>query len=160
MAVILRRAEIFPEYAELLNQCMSEIEALSGRDIAPLMKLKNAIIFINSPNRISSYHIDRECNWLLQIAGRKTVHIFDKNDRTVIPDEEVERFWVADNNSAIYKPQYEDRATLVELSPGDGVHIPVGSPHWVKNGNEVSISLSIRGIRVRMSSPTVFIWSR
>jgi hypothetical protein len=29
------------------------------------------------------------------------------------------------------------------LNPGDGLHVPVTSPHWVKNGDEVSISFSI-----------------
>jgi hypothetical protein len=141
--VVLRRAELFPEYAELLNRCMAEIGALSGRNLDRLMKLRNAIIFMNSPRRVSSYHIDRECNWLLQISGRKTIHVFDKSDREVIPEEEIERFWTVDNNAAVYKPQYEGRATVFEMGPGDGVHIPVGSPHWVQNGDEVSVSLSI-----------------
>jgi ribosomal silencing factor RsfS len=141
--IILRRADRLPEYAALLDQCIAEIEALSGREWGPLMQLKAAIIFINSPRRISSYHIDRECNWLLQIAGEKVVHVFDKNDRTVLPEEEIERFWALDPNSAIYKPDCENRATVVPLKPGDGVHIPVGAPHWVQNGDQVSVSLSI-----------------
>ena len=108
-----------------------------------MVKLRNAIIFINSPNRISTYHIDRECNCLLQIRGTKTLSIFDRNDREVLPEEEIERFWAVDNNSAVYKPHLQNRARVFELPPGRGVHIPVNAPHWVRNGPEVSVSLSI-----------------
>ena len=141
--VILRHAEKDPEYAALLDACMDEIEALSGFDLRRISKLRNAIIFINSPNRISSYHIDRECNCLLQIRGTKTVHVFDRDDRDVLSESEVERFWTVDNNAAVYKPHLQDRAHVFELGPGRAVHIPVNAPHWVRNGPEVSVSLSI-----------------
>ena len=141
--IILRRAEKDPEYAALLNACIAEIETLSGRDLSKVMKIRNAIIFINSPNRVSTYHIDRECNCLLQIRGTKTISVFDRYDRAVLPEEEIERFWAVDNNAAVYKPQYQDRAAVYELTPGHAVHIPVNAPHWVKNGPEVSVSISI-----------------
>jgi hypothetical protein len=32
---------------------------------------------------------------------------------------------------------------VFHLQPGDGVHIPVNCPHWLKNDNNVSISLSV-----------------
>ena len=141
--IILRKAEKFPEYAALLDACIAEILALSGRNLDGLIKLRNAIIFINSPHRISSYHIDRECNFLLQIRGSKRISIHDPADRDVLPEEEIERFWTVDPNSALYKPAYDDRASVYELVPGSAVHIPVNAPHWVKNGPDVSVSLSI-----------------
>ncbi len=141
--VILRHAERDPEYARLLDACMDEIEALSGFDLRRVSKLRNAIIFISSPNRISSYHIDRECNCLLQIRGTKTVSVFDRDDRDVLSEAEIERFWTVDNNAAVYKPHFQNRAHAFELAPGCAVHIPVNAPHWVRNGPEVSVSLSI-----------------
>jgi hypothetical protein len=141
--IVLRRAEKYPEFAALLDACMDEIETLSGQDLRRIAKFRNAIVFINSPNRISSYHIDRECNYLLQIRGTKTVSIFDRDDRDVLPETEIERFWAVDNNSAVYKPHLEHRARVFELTPGRGVHIPVNAPHWVRNGPSVAVSLSI-----------------
>jgi hypothetical protein len=141
--IVLRRAEKFPEYADLLDRCIAEIEALAGRDLRRVMKLRNAIIFINSPHRVSTYHIDRECNFLLQIRGRKTISAFDRRDRDVLPLEEIERFWAVDNNAATYKPEFADRAMVVELTPGSAIHLPVNAPHWVANGPDVSVSLSI-----------------
>jgi len=141
--IVLRRPEKFPEYAALLDACIAEIERLSGRDLSRVMKLRNSIVFINSPHRVSSYHIDRECSVLLQIRGRKTVNIFDKHDREVLTEQEIEHFWTVDNNAPRYKKELQERAMTVELAPGDAVHIPVNAPHWVKNGPEVSISLNI-----------------
>jgi hypothetical protein len=141
--IILRYAEKDPEFAVLLDECIAEIEALSGRNLSKSMKLRNAIVFITSPHRISTYHIDHECNFLLQISGTKTISVFDRYDREVLPETEIERFWAVDNNAAVYKPQYQDRASTFVMTPGQGVHIPVNSPHWVKNGPQVSISLSV-----------------
>ena len=141
--VVLHHVEKDPEYAALLDACMDEIETLSGRDLRRVTKLRNAIVFVNSPNRISSYHIDRECNCLLQIRGSKTVHVFDRDDREVLSATEIERFWTVDNNAAVYKPHLENRARVFELTPAMAVHIPVNAPHWVRNGPEVSVSLSI-----------------
>jgi hypothetical protein len=141
--IILRTAEKDPEYADLLDGCIAEISELAGRDFGKVMKVQHAIIFVNSPNRVTSYHIDRECNCLLQVRGTKTVSVFDRTDREVLPEEEIERFWTVDNNAARFKPQYSDRSTLFELRPGDALHIPVNAPHWVQNGPEVAVSISI-----------------
>jgi len=116
---------------------------LLGIDLDQVMKVKNAIVFITSPRRVTAYHIDRECNFLLQIRGEKAMSVFDRTDRVVLPDVEIERYWAVDNNAAIYKPQHQDRAYVHRMTPGDGVHIPVNAPHWVKNGDSASVSLSI-----------------
>ena len=141
--ILLRSAQKDPEYAKILDACIDEIIAMSRRDLDNVMKERNALIFLTSPNRVTPYHIDRECSWLYQIQGRKTISVFDRSDREVLPEADIERFWAVDNNAAIYKPEYQNRATVFELLPGQGVHIPVGAPHWVQNGPEVSVSLNI-----------------
>ncbi|MBV8114314.1 MAG: hypothetical protein JO300_06200, partial [Silvibacterium sp.] len=77
------------------------------------------------------------------VRGEKEISVFDRNDRDVLPEAELETFWSKDNNAGVYKPQYQDRAHVILMKPGTGVHIPVNFPHWLKNGNNVSISLSI-----------------
>jgi hypothetical protein len=61
----------------------------------------------------------------------------------VMPEEELERFWVSHDHSVKYRRELESRAEVFTLRPGTGVHLPVTSPHWLKNGNDISISLSI-----------------
>ena len=40
-------------------------------------------------------------------------------------------------------PRAHEKDIVYDLGPGDGVHHPVNAPHWVQNGPEVSISLSL-----------------
>jgi hypothetical protein len=141
--VILRHAELDPPYRAILERCMEELKQFAPADFWSLVRLQNAIVFITSPHRISTYHIDRECNFILQIHGQKDIYVFDQNDREVLPDDELERFWTVDNNAARYRPEYQSRATHFHLLPGDGVHVPVNAPHWVENGDSTSITLSI-----------------
>lgn len=141
--MMLRHVHLDPDYRELLDQCLSEVKQLSGREIDEDKKSQEAIIFLTSPNRVTSYHIDRECNFLMQVGGEKTINVFDRNDREVVPEQELESFWSKDNNAGVYKPQFQDRAHVFQMKPGTGVHIPVNSPHWLKNGNNISISFSI-----------------
>lgn len=141
--MMLRHLEKDPEYNELLQQSLDEVKRLTGRKIDEDKKSQEAIIFFTSPNRITAYHIDRECNLLMQVRGNKQMNIFDRNDRDVTPEVELETFWSKDNNAGIYKPQYQDRAFVFEMKPGTGVHIPVNSPHWLQTPDNVSISFSI-----------------
>jgi hypothetical protein len=141
--VTLHQAQKDPEYGALFYECMREFEHLTGVDFRKVMKVEDALIFITSPRRVTPYHIDRECNFLLQIRGEKNLYVFDRNDKEVLPVTEVERFWTVDSNAAVYKPQFQNRATTFRLVPGNGVHIPVNNPHWVQNEDDVSISLSV-----------------
>ena len=141
--IIIRHAELDPRYRVLLERGMAEIKEASGDRWPRAIRRKHAIIFVTSPRRISTYHIDRECNFILQIRGEKLIYIFDQNDREVLPEEELERFWTVDNNAATYKAQYQDRCQVFRLRPGDGVHVPVNAPHWVQNCDDISITLSL-----------------
>jgi hypothetical protein len=141
--ITIRQAQLDPEYADLFYGCMRELEAQTGQDFKKLMRVEDAIIFITSPNRTTTYHIDRETNFLLQISGSKTMYMFDGRDKEVLPDTEIERFWTVDNNAAVYRPEFQDRATTFRMVPGNGIHIPTNDPHWLQNDNNVSISLSV-----------------
>jgi hypothetical protein len=141
--ISLHQAQRDPEYAVLFDQCMSEFADLTGLDFKKVMRVQDALIFITSPNRVTTYHIDRECNFLLQLKGSKTIHLFDQKDREVLPEQEIERFWAVDNNAPIYKPDLQHKATSLRLVPGNGVHIPVNAPHWLRNDDNISVSLSV-----------------
>jgi hypothetical protein len=141
--IALKGAEKDPAYAGLLADCMADLLEVSGRELERKMRRKEVIIFVTSPNRVTTYHIDSECNFLLQVEGSKAISIFRADDREVLPEEEIEQFWTIDRNAARYKPQLQDHADQFTLEPGMGVHIPINAPHWVQNGNNVSIAVSI-----------------
>ncbi len=141
--IVLKRADTDPAYGAVLDHCMSDILEVSGRELERKMRRKEVIVFITSPNRLTTYHIDSENNFLLQLQGTKEINLFRPEDREVTPEEEIERFYSIDTNAAIYKRDLQHRAEVLLMEPGMGVHIPVNAPHWLKNGDDISISVSI-----------------
>jgi len=141
--VILKHIEREPGYKEVFENCIRDLMQLAGKQLLEQVKWFEASLFITSPNRVTDYHIDRECSWLLQIHGNKDMHLFDRSDKDVLPDEELEQYWTGNNLASAYKPQFESRAIVHHLRPGIGVHSPVNTPHWLKNGDNVSVSLSV-----------------
>jgi len=141
--IILKHIEREPGYREVFETCICDIIDLTGKKIVKDIKWFEAILFITSPNRVTDYHIDQECSWLLQIQGNKDIHFFNRADKDVLPDDELERYWAVDNLASRYKPQYESRAMVFHMRPGTGVHSPVNTPHWLQNGDNVSVSLNI-----------------
>jgi len=140
---IFRCAQRDPNYRVFLDRGLAEIKAMIGSRLESEILVEDIIIFVTSPQRVTTYHVDRECNFLLQIRGSKTIHVFDREDREVLSNEELERFWSVDFNAAVYKPHLQHRAASYKLAPGNGVHIPVNCPHWLQNDDNVSVSLSV-----------------
>lgn len=141
--MILKGVQVVSEYGQLLGQILREIHEVSGRNLKRDTTSWNISIVFSSPNRITPYHMDADCNYLLQLHGSKAVYVFDGNDRSVVTTQELERFWLGDIKAAQYKEVSQASAWRFELKPGIGVHVPVTFPHWVQNVNNVSISASI-----------------
>lgn len=141
--ILLKHAERDPRYGAILDQGLAEVQKLVGEPFPKKTKMRSAVVLITSPKRLTTYHIDPDCNYLLQIRGEKVLHVFDRYDREVHPEEELERFWAGDQNAAIYKPHYQDRAASYHLKPGMGIHIPVNAGHWAENANNISVTLAM-----------------
>ncbi|MBN3907813.1 MAG: transcription factor [Nostoc sp. NMS1] len=141
--VMLEDVQVDPEYAALLNQIITELEDLIGKPLRQEMTWLGAYIFIASPNSITPYHIDSELNFLFQIQGEKDMSLFNQNDRSILSEEEIEKFYIGDLNVANYREENQSKASVYHLEPGKGVHHPILAPHWAKNGNNVSVALSV-----------------
>jgi hypothetical protein len=144
--IILKHVEREEGYREVMEAAVCDALKLAGQageELFHKIKWFEAIVFITSPNRVTEYHIDRECSWIFQIRGNKSIHLFDRADKDVVPEEELERFYTVDNRASEYKPHFEERAIVYDMTPGTGVHIPVNTPHWLQNGNNVSITLNV-----------------
>ena len=128
-------------YAELLAITLHELaKALSIRPSS--LKRPSASLFLSSPHAISSYHTDREHNFLLQICGSKTLHVFPKREslaHEIITAFLRPRKGIHDQ----YRMEFEKSASLFEIRPPQVLYIPRIWPHWVENGPQASISLSM-----------------
>jgi len=141
--VILKHAEQDEVYGPVLREILQRIYSFTSPQAQADIVLGESLIFLNSPHRKTAYHLDLESNFLLQIAGVKLVRVFDHSDRTLTPHRELENHCGGDSNAAIYKPEREPDAHFYELTPGHGVHFPSTAPHWVENGEDLSISINI-----------------
>jgi len=147
--IMLKRVQEYEEYKGFLQACIEELGRLCRVDLKRSYRDPVMTILITSPGRVTPYHIDGEANFLLQIQGTKTVHIFDGDDPDVLSEIELEKFWSGDDTKAPqYREHLEEKAWRFELTPGTGVSNPVIFPHWVENGPSVSVSLSINFKRV------------
>jgi hypothetical protein len=134
--LVLKNIERDAAYAMLLGSCLAELRA-------PDMRLAQGFVFVSSPGAVTPFHIDPEHNFLLQIRGRKTIHVFDPADRAVLAERDLENFYSGAHRNLRFREGWRDRAHRFELAPGDGVQVPVTAPHWVRNGDAVSVSFSV-----------------
>jgi hypothetical protein len=141
--VILKRIHEDPEYREILMQLVPQISAVAGVDIAKVYYDPTMTIFITSPGRITPYHMDGETNFLAQIHGKKMVYIYDGKDPSVLTTEQLEQYWTGNLPKINYPENLQHGHWQYTLAPGNGVFNPAIFPHWLQNGSEVSVSVSM-----------------
>lgn len=140
--VILKFGVHDPIIGPFFRDLLTTIIRLVGRQMAEDVLVGRVNILIASPHRITNYHIDSDVNYLLQVAGDKSFAVFDQTDRTLVTDEELERYFNGDDSAACFKPDRQKEGTAYDLRAGFGVHVPCMAPHWAQNGEKVSIALS------------------
>jgi hypothetical protein len=127
-----------PEYARLMNTMLDRLE--QGMFARPgTLRNRRAFIFVSSPNSVTPAHFDIEHSLLMQVSGSKTVTIGG------FPDEsarrlEVDRYWDGSHGRVETMPEALGTCTL---TPGRGVYLPPVVPHWVHNGPQISISMTL-----------------
>jgi hypothetical protein len=60
-----------------------------------------------------------------------------------LTDRELEGFYGGDLSAAKYKRERQKDAFVFDFAPGKGLHIPILAPHWVQNGDSVSVAISV-----------------
>ncbi len=139
---VLKNIEQDPTYSELLTSLLDElrpdIEAKTGR-----MMLTQGFVFISSPNAVTPYHFDPEHNILLQLRGSKTMTQFPAGDPRFAPDEVHEGYHTGGARELTWRDELARGGREFAIRPGEGLFVPVMAPHFVRNGPDPSISLSI-----------------
>lgn len=142
--LVMKNIESDLEYRDVLYGCLAEVEKIAGNRLTGLGD-RTGFVFLSSPGSVTPYHMDPEHNFLLQLQGSKTMHVFDQTDRSVVSEEEIESTYYGEgkHRNLEFREELHSKANTVTLQPGEGIHVPIHAPHWVQNGEEVSISLSI-----------------
>lgn len=138
----LKNLEQHPAYAALLDDLLAElrpvIEARTGR----MMKTQ-AFVFVTSAGGVTPYHFDPEHNILLQVRGSKVMTQFPAGDARYAPDTVHETYHTGGGRELSWRDDLLDGGREFALCAGDALYVPVMAPHFVRNGPEPSVSLSI-----------------
>ncbi|HSK51092.1 MAG TPA: cupin domain-containing protein [Solirubrobacterales bacterium] len=135
--MVLKNIEQLPAYQALLDDLLDEVDPLvKGREGG--MNLRESFVFLSAPHSTTPAHTDHEHNFLLQVRGTKQMNIGRFAD-VEAEQLQVEKMFAGKRNM----DRLPEDPTAYELDPGDGVYVPPNAPHWVVNGPEASVSLSI-----------------
>jgi len=141
--VIMKHTEQDPVYGPVLQEFLGRVIDFAGEQMRSDVTIGETLILISSPNRVTPYHMDGETNFLVQVRGDKWFYVYDHTDRTLITDEERERYFAGNISSAVYNKDRQKDATAYDLRAGHGIHVPTGAPHWVQNKDNVSVAISV-----------------
>jgi hypothetical protein len=136
--ISLRDIQQAPEYAELINRCLDEVEGIVD-DREGGMRRRTGYLFITAPACNTPMHFDPEHSFLLQVRGVKHVSVAAFEDDS-IRQRELDRYYdAAECDFAAMEEIAED----FRIDPGVGVYLPSFVPHWVTTEAGISISFSI-----------------
>lgn len=137
--ISLRDVQQVPEYAELVNECLDEVEPLvAAREGG--MRFRSGYLFISCPASTTPMHFDAEHSFLLQIRGAKRVSVAPFEGDSGGLRRELERY--VDGRPCDFAAMQACSETS-RIGPGTGIYLPSFIPHWVETEAGVSISFSI-----------------
>jgi JmjC domain len=134
----LLNVEDDPGMAELMNTHLDQLEsgmiAKQGK-----MRRRVAFVFVSSPNSVTPVHFDIEHSLLMQVSGSKTVSV-GRYESEAVRRHEIDRYWDGSHGRIETLPP---EVAAYALTPGRAVYIPPGTPHWVHNGPDISLSVTL-----------------
>lgn len=139
--MVLKHVEQDPAYKALLGEVLEGVGTLLGPH-ASGMHQGEAYIFVSSPGSVTPLHMDPEHNVLWQIQGSKSMTVWPPSNPEYLPDPFLEDFYVSRAHGELQLAPIVEPGVAYNLEPGQGLHVPLEAPHFVKNGDAVSISFS------------------
>jgi hypothetical protein len=137
--ISLRDIQQVPEYAEVVNECLDQVEPLVARREGG-MRFRSGYLFISCPASTTPMHFDAEHSFLLQLRGTKHVHVAAFENDPGKLQRELERY--TDGQECDFEAMQAVAETF-RIHPGLGVYLPSYIPHWVETEAGVAVSFSI-----------------
>jgi len=137
----LRRFDLIaPEYDDLIADAFAQIEAMN-----PALKTSGhkSSLLISSPGARVLYHADIPMVALWHLRGRKRVWLYDRDNKTQLPDEVLEGIVLRETEEEIpYDPSWDRTARSIVLEPGYALSWPHNAPHRVDNLEGLNVSIT------------------
>jgi hypothetical protein len=140
--IALRHIEQIPEYNALIHELLGDLKDTIRPRTGELYKVEG-YIFVTSPGGVAPYHFDPEHNILMQVRGSKRFTMFPAGDPRYAPDEFHEAYHLGGRPELPWRDELAQGGVEWSLGPGDALFVPVMAPHFVRNGDEVSVSISV-----------------
>jgi hypothetical protein len=138
----LLNVEDDPGMAEIMNAHLDQLElgmiAKWGKRRGRMYR-RVAFVFVSSPNSVTPVHFDIEHSLLMQVSGCKTVSI-GRYESDAVRRHEINRYWDGSHGRIETVPP---EIAAYTVTPGQAVYIPPGTPHWVHNGPDISLSVTL-----------------
>ena len=138
----MRHIQNDPAYKALLEEVLAELRHLIGGKTGEIRRVEG-FFFITSPGGVAPYHFDPEHNLLMQVRGSKVMTVFPAGDTFYASDESHEAYHLGGRPELTWREEMAAGGTEFSLSPGEALFVPLMAPHFVRNSNEASISLSV-----------------
>src|SRR5215813_12311718 len=138
----LLNVEDDPAMAEIMNSHLDQLESAMIAKQGPKrgkMYRRVAFVFVSSPNSVTPVHYDIEHSLLMQVSGSKTVSV-GRFETDAARRREFDRYWDGSHGRIETLPPEEAAYTM---TPGRALYIPPGTPHWVHNGPDISLSVTL-----------------
>jgi hypothetical protein len=129
-------------YRGLVDEILDELKPQIDR-VDPGMCYRGGWIFVTSPNTVTPFHMDREHNFIMQVAGRKRLYVWPPDDTVAVSELARDQFHDTHSRElVVWKEELRARAQVFDLEPGMGAYMPSTAPHMVENGPNPSITVS------------------
>lgn len=138
----LREVNQSPAYRQLLGDMLDDIRPQIEDRTGAIINIQG-FIFVTSPGGVTPFHFDPEHNILFQVRGSKIFSHFPAGDPRFASDEHHETYHSGGPAELPFRDEMLEGMNEFHLAPGEALHVPVMAPHFVRNGPEVSISLSV-----------------
>lgn len=135
--ISLRHIDRVPAYAALIEAVLDDAGPLVGPIEGAIVR-ESGFVFMSADDAITPAHCDPEYNFLLQLRGTKRVSVGELDRAT--RQREMERQHGGGNRNIGAMPE---SFQAFDLEAGLGLFIPPEAPHWVENGADESVSLSV-----------------
>jgi hypothetical protein len=131
-----------PVYRALIDELLDEALPRLPMSDRKLVN-RDAAVFLASPGSVTPFHLDHEQNFLCHIRGEKRLYVWDPRDRSVVSEQALEVFYGKGRlPEGIYQDAMLAKAQAITLAPGDSVYMPMGAPHAVATGRDVTVTAS------------------
>ena len=125
-----------PVYRSLIDQSVKK----TGLNIVH----RRVMGLVSSPGAQVLYHLDPELVMLFHIRGHKRLYLYPADDPAFADPKDVERIFTGESHEDIpFQKEWDQAATVYDLSPGAFATWPQNAPHRVENGSDLNVSLSM-----------------